>query len=142
MTNKHWSQLFGFFVILFAIVIPLIIVLTTYVTLETTTKEMTISVLGLVLLTAIFFGLMKLMKKRIKQRKEMGFKVSPYFILASNNTFGLVGVILFTAFLNAVKGEINTLWTVMVVITISEAIAYILKYVQVHFDIKDLAEQQ
>lgn len=140
MTNKNWSILFGVLVIVFSFVIPLIVVLTTYVSLETTTSEMTMSILGIVLATSLFFGLIKLLKKRIAQRKEMGFTVSPYIILAANNTLGLIGTFLFTLFIYTVKGEIQTLWVVMVVITICETIAYILKYVQTHFDIKTLSE--
>lgn len=142
MTNKSWSQLFGAFVILFSFVIPLAVTLVTYVSLETTTTKGTMSVIGVVIAVSLLFGLIKLGKKRIAQRKDMGFTVSPYIILALNNTFGLVGVILVAVFLNVVKGEIETLWTVMVIIALCETVAYILKFVQTHFDIKTLAEQQ
>ena len=70
----------------------------------------------------------------------MGFKVNPHLILFSSNFFSLVAVIIFTLLLKAIESEIQTLATVMVVISCSEVVAYILKHVQTHFDIKVLAE--
>jgi len=141
MTNKNWSNLIGSIIVIFSFVIPVVLTLLTYASLETTTTKTTINLLGLIILVTLSFALIKLIKKRIKQRQEMGFKVSPYIILASNNTFGIIGTILLLMFINAVKGEINTLYTVLMFITLSEVVAYFLKYLQTYFDIKDLAEQ-
>jgi uncharacterized membrane protein len=141
MKNATKSKIVGAFVILFSFIAPVVVTLMVYTTLETTTSEMTINTIGIVISVFLAFGLIKFVKKRIKQRQEMGFKVSPYIILASNNTFGIIGIILLTMFINAVKGEIQTLWVVLMVITLCEIVAYLLKYLQTYFDIKDLAEQ-
>ncbi len=141
MTSKTWSTIFGWLVFLFLFLIPVAITVSVYTTLETTTSQGTIRIIGILIIISLLFGAVRWGKKRIKERIEMGFKVSPYIIFAVNHTFGVIGLSLFTGFIYSVKGEIETLWTVLLFVTISEFIAYILGYIQIHFDKKVLEEE-
>lgn len=141
MTNEKWSKLFGFLVITFSFLIPLFVIVTTYISLDTTTSYITIKIIGILLLLGVFFGIVKFIKKRIAVRKEMGLKVSAYTIMFSHYFMGLVGIILFTAFIYVTKAEIQTLWVVMFITSICQIISFILKIIQTHFDIKVIAEQ-
>jgi hypothetical protein len=136
MTNETRSKLLGIAVLIFAIFVPLFVVFTYYVTLETTTSDMTLGIIGIFIAIGIFFGLVKLIKRRIKIKVELGLKVSPYVILLSHTLMGLVGIICFTLFLNAIQGEIDTLVYVMKIITLCEVVAFGLKFWQLHFDLK------
>lgn len=98
---------------------------------------MTISIIGVFLGIGLLLALVKWLKRRIKNRKEMGFAVSPYTILVSNTIGGVVGIILFTWFLDTVKGEIETLFKTMLIWSVCAVIAFVLKFAQVHFDILD-----
>lgn len=125
---------------MFAIFVPLFVIFTYYVSLETTTSTMTISIIGIFLAVGVFFGFIKLLKRRIKIKEKMGFKVSPYLILISVSLMPVIGVILFTLFLKSIQGSIDTLVYVMKIISICEVIAFGLKFWQLHFDIKVLAD--
>lgn len=137
MTPKKWSNVFGALIVVIGFVIPLFFIFSMYMSLETTTTKMALGIIGVFATVGIIFGLLKWLKKRIKIRQELGFKVSPYVILASH-TFGSVsGVIVFTWFLSVVKGEIDTLFRLMIIWSVCAFLAFILKFVQVHFDILD-----
>jgi hypothetical protein len=141
MTNETRSKLLGIAVLLFAIIVPLFIVFTYYVSLEETTSHMTIGIIGIFVVIGIFFGLVKLIKRRIKLKTELKLKVSPYVILLSHTLMGLIGIICFTIFLNVIKGEIVTLVTVMTIISTCEVVAFGLKFWQLRFDLKVVAEE-
>jgi TRAP-type C4-dicarboxylate transport system permease large subunit len=141
MTNSTKSKIVGLFIGLFAIVLPLIIVFSMYMSLETTTSTMAINIIGVFLLLGIALGSLKLFKRRIKLRKEMGFIVSPYYIAFSFGYMSVVGAGLFTWFLFSVRDDVDKLAIVMALITICQAFAFALKFVQVYFDKKVLAEQ-
>ena len=141
MTDITKSKLLGIAVLVFAIVIPLFVVFTYYVTLETTTSTMTLGIIGIFIAIVIFFGLVKLIKRRIKIKVELGLKVSPYVILLSHTLMGVIGIICFTLFLNAIQGEIDTLVYVMKIITVCEVVAFGFKFWQLHFDIKEIATE-
>ena len=140
MTNKTKSKILGITIVLFAVFIPLFVIFTYYVSLETTTSNMTIGIIGIFLAVGVLFGAIKLIKKRIRFKKEAGLKVSPYVILLSDSLLGVIGVILFTLFLNSIQGSIDTLVYVMIIISVCEVVAFGLKFWQLHFDIKVLAE--
>jgi TRAP-type C4-dicarboxylate transport system permease large subunit len=141
MTNSTKSKIVGLFIGLFAIVLPLIIVFSMYMSLETTTSTMAINIIGVFLLLGIALGSLKLFKRRIKLRKEMGFIVSPYYIAFSYGYMSVVGAGLFTWFLFSVRDDVDKLAIVMALITICQVFAFALKFVQVYFDKKVLAEQ-
>jgi len=123
MTNTTKSKILGIAIIIVAIIIPLFVVFTYYVSLETTTSNMTLGIAGIFLVLFIFFGLIKLIKERIKLKQELELKVSPYVILLSHTLFGLIGIICFTIFLNVIQGEIDALVIVMIIISIFKVLA-------------------
>lgn len=137
MTPKKWSRVFDLAILIIGFGIPLFFIFSFYVSLETTTPAMTISIIGVFLGIGLLLALVKWLKRRIKNRKEMGFAVSPYTILVSNTIGGVVGIILFTWFLDTVKGEIETLFKTMLIWSVCAVIAFVLKFAQVHFDILD-----
>lgn len=140
MTNKTKSKILGIVILLFVAIIPLFVIFTYYISLETTTSNMKASVIGIFLAVGVLIAVVKLIKRRIRVKKEIGLKVSPYVILLSNSLLGVIGVILFTLFLKSIQGSIGTLVYVMFIISVCEVIAFGLKFWQLHFDIKELAE--
>jgi len=141
MTDITKSKLLGIAVLVFAIVIPLFVVFTYYVSLETTTSDMTLGIIGIFVIVGIFFGFIRLIKRRIKLKQELGLKVSPYVILLSHTLLGLIGIICFTIFLNVIQDEISTLVTVMSIISGCVVVAFGLKFWQLRFDLKVVAEE-
>ena len=136
MTNEKWSKLLGTFVIVFAIVIPLIITFWSYMSLEETTSNMSMNVIGVFVSIGILFGAIKLIKRRIKMKKEIGLKVNPYLVAMPYLLPAVTSPIIFTWLLFSIKSQIDTLAYVMVVISICGVIAFALKLFQLHFDLK------
>lgn len=134
MTAKKSSTILEILFWFFAIIVPIAITLVMYMESETTTSTMSANILGIVVIIGIVLGALTIFKKRIKAKKENGFHVSPYIIAVLNSIPWLMGTILFTWFLWTIKGEINTLAIAMVLISISEIIAFVLGIWQVHFD--------
>ena len=137
MTPKKWSIAFGVLVAVIGYVIPLFFIFSMYVSLETTTSEMTMNIIGVFAMLGVVLGLVKLIKHRIKIRRELGFVVSPYVILLSYSMSAVSGIMLFTWFLSVVRGEIETLYHLMIIWSVCAVIAFVLKFVQLHFDILD-----
>jgi hypothetical protein len=140
MTARTWSRIFDVLIVVVAFGIPLFTIFMMYVSMEETTSEMTISIVGVFLLLGVVFGIVKWLKRRITTRKEMGFRVSPYTIAIARNLGGVMSVVLFTLFLDAVKGEVATLVYVMIIWSVCALVSFILKLVQVHFDKLDLQQ--
>ena len=141
MTNEKWSKLLGIFVIVFAIVIPLIITFWSYMSLEETTSNMSMNVIGVFVSIGILFGAIKLIKRRIKMKKEIGLKVNPYLVAMPYLLPAVTSPIIFTWLLFAIKSQIDTLAYVMVIISICGVIAFALKLFQLHFDLKIASSQ-
>jgi len=141
MTSKKWSNLFGALVAVFTIAIPLAVVFGVYMSLETTTASKGLSILGVFLAIGILVGAVKLMKNRIKVKKEMGFEVSPYFVLTMHSLTPLISPALLTWFLWTIEDDVRQLKVVMFAISVCALIAFVLKFVQVRFDILVLREQ-
>jgi hypothetical protein len=135
MTNKLKSKLLGAAIIVFMFGIPAFVTFTTYVTLETTTSEVTASLIGIVVLGVLALVLIKWLKKRVRNKIDSGLIVSPYYILFLNNTFGLVLYVLFVWFIGAIRADIDVFYELLIIITICEIIAYGLKYWQTYYDI-------
>ena len=140
MTARTWSRIFDVLIVVVAFGIPLFTIFMMYVSMEETTSEMTISIVGVFLLLGVVFGIVKWLKRRITTRKEMGFNVSPYTIAIARNFGSVMSVVLFTTFLNTVKGEVETLVYVMIIWSVCALVSFILKLVQVHFDRLDLQQ--
>lgn len=136
MTAKKSSAILEICFWIFAILVPVVITFLFYMSLETTTSDMSLNIIGVFVVLGIVLGALKLVKKRIKTRKDNGFEVSAYLTVAITNLPWLAGTILTTWFFFAIKGEITKLAIVMVLISISEAVAYGLSLWQVHFDKK------
>lgn len=137
MSDNLKSKLTGLAIILFAFILPAFITFSTYATLSDrdSSKEITVKFIGIIVIFFLFFGLMKWLKKRTRNKIDSGLKVSPYWVLFINNTFGLVLLSLFTWFIFAIKDEIKVFANLLIVIIVCELIAYGLKYLQTHFDI-------
>lgn len=139
MSNNLKSKLLGAAIILFGFALPIFITFTTYVTIDTATPEqitkITVNMLGILIVTALIFALIKWLKKRVRNKIDSGLKVSPYYVLFLNNTFGLILLVLFGWFIHVVKDEIAIFSKLLWVIVLCEIIAYGLKYWQTHFDI-------
>lgn len=134
MTAKKSSAILEICFWIFAILIPLVITFLFYMSLETTTSNMALNIIGVFVVLGIVLGSLKLVKKRIKTRKDNGFPVSQYLTVAIANLPWFAGTVLATWFFFAIKDEITRLSTVMVLISISEAVALGLSLWQVHFD--------
>jgi len=135
MSNKLKSKITGVAIFLFAFVIPAFIVFTTYATVETVDKKVTLNLIGIILIVSLLFGLIRWLKKRVDNKVKSGLKVSPYWVLFLNNTFGLVLLGMFTWFIFSIKDDIQIFSNLLIVIIICEIIAYGLKYLQTHYDI-------
>lgn len=134
MTAKKSSAILEACFWLFAIAVPLLVTFLFYMSLETTTSNMSLNIIGVFVVLGIVLGALKLVKKRMKTRKDNGFPVSKYLSTAIANLPWLAGTVLATWFFFAIKDEITKLSTVMVIISISEAVAFGLSIWQVHFD--------
>ena len=134
MTAKKSSMILEILFWCFAIIVPIAITLVMYMESDTTTSTMSANILGIVVIIGIVLGALTIFKKRIKAKKDNGFHVSAYLITVLNSIPWLMGTIMFTWFLWTIKGEINTLAIAMVLISISEFIAFALGIWQVHFD--------
>lgn len=142
MKNEKWSKLLGIFIVIFAIVIPLVVTFWSYMSLEETTSDMSMNVIGVFVSIGILFGAIKLIKRRIKMKKEIGLKVNPYLVAMPYLLPAVTSPILFTWLLFSVKSQIDTLAYVMAIISICGVIAFILKLFQLHFDLKIASSQQ
>lgn len=137
MSNLVKSKLTGLSILFFAFIVPGFITFTTYASLESQEQstEITVKLIGIVIILFLGIGILKWQKKRVRNKIDSGLKVSPYWILFLNNTFGLVLLSLFTWFIWAIKDEIQVFSKLLIVIIVCEVIAYGLKYLQTHFDI-------
>ncbi|MDD3086218.1 MAG: hypothetical protein PHD80_03935 [Candidatus ainarchaeum sp.] len=140
MTNAKWSKLIGVFVVVFAIIIPLATTFLSYISLEETTSAMSMNIIGVFVAIGVLIGAIKLIKKRIKMKKEIGLIVNPYLVSMPYLLPAVISPLLFTWLIWAIKAEINTLANVMVIISICAIIAFVLKLIQLHFDLKIVAE--
>jgi len=136
MTAKKSSTILELAFWFFAIILPIILTLLMYMSSETTTSTMSANILGIVVIIGIILGALTVFKKRIKAKRDNGFKVSAYLTTVLGSVPWLTGTILFTWFLWTIKGEIDMLATVMILICISEFVAFCLGLWQVHFDEK------
>jgi len=138
MSNTLKSKLTGIAILFFAFILPAFITFTTYATVDNVnsdTTEITMNFIGIIIITSLFFGLIKWQKKRVRNKVDSGLKVSPYWILFLNNTFGLVLLVMFSWFIYTIKDDIVVFSNILIIIIVCELIAYGLKYLQTHFDI-------
>ena len=136
MTNNMKSKLTGIAILIFAFILPAFITFTTYATLETeNSTKITVNFIGIIVILFLALGMFKWQKKRVRNKVDGGLKVSPYWVLFLNNTFGLVLLSLFTWFIFSIKSEIDVFSKLLIVIIVCEIVAYGLKYLQTHFDI-------
>lgn len=136
MSNKTKSFITGIAIIVFMFVLPAFITLTTYATIDSpNATNITVNFIGIIIIFALTFSLFKWFKKRVRIKVDSGLHVSPYWILFINNTFGLVLLSLFTWFVWSIKDDVQVFANLLIVIIISELVAYGLKYLQTRFDI-------
>jgi hypothetical protein len=138
MTNLKWSKTIGALIVIFSLGIPLFVVFMMYMSLDETTSNVSMNILGVFVSIGLLLAFVRLIKRRIKIKKETGLPVSKYLITLQYALPPFVSTVLVTWFLYAVKGEIETLYIVMFIIAICEGIAFALKFLQMYFDIKTL----
>lgn len=142
MTNIKKSKIVGYVIAAFSIIIPLIITFLAYMSSKNTDSHMSMNLIGVFIGVGILFGAIKLIKRRIKIKKEIAeslgkpSNVSPYLIAMPYIITVPISMVLFTWFLWSIKSQIDTLLYVMVLIAICQFIAFGLKILQIHFDIK------
>jgi len=134
MTPKKWSLLLGALIVAIGYAIPLFFIFSMYVSLETTTSAMSMQLVGVFASIFLVLGLLKWIKKRILIKRELGFSINPYVAILPHILPQLSGVLIFTWFLSVVKGEIQTLFNLMLIWSVCALLAFILKLVQLHFD--------
>jgi hypothetical protein len=115
--------------------VPLFIITTTYISKDTSPK-VTISVIGMVLLTILALSLLKYAKKRIVIRQQSGFKPSPYKVMVINYLPSTIVLVAFTILLRSIEDDMKTLVNVMTVISISVLISFIIAFAQVYYEKK------
>ena len=127
-------MLLGALIVAIGYAIPLFFIFSMYVSLETTTSAMSIQLVGVFASIFLVLGLLKWIKKRILIKRELGFTINPYVAILPHILPQLSGVLIFTWFLSVVKGEIQTLFNLMLIWSVCALIAFVLKLVQLHFD--------
>jgi hypothetical protein len=135
MTDNLKLKIISWLVILFRFGVPLFIITTTYISKDTSPK-VTISVIGMVLLTILALSLLKYAKKRIVIRQQSGFKPSPYKVMVINYLPSTIILVAFTVLLRSIENDMKTLVNVMTVISISVLISFIISFAQVHYEKK------
>ena len=127
-------MLLGALIVAIGYAIPLFFIFSMYVSLETTTSAMSIQLVGVFASIFLVLGLLKWIKKRILIKRELGFTINPYVAILPHILPQLSGVLIFTWFLSVVKGEIQTLFNLMLIWSVCALLAFVLKLVQLHFD--------
>lgn len=135
MTDNLKLKIISWLVILFRFGVPLFIITTTYISKDTSPK-VTISVIGMVLLTILALSLLKYAKKRIVIRQQSGFKPSPYKVMVINYLPSTIVLVAFTILLRSIEDDMKTLVNVMTVISISVLISFIIAFAQVYYEKK------
>jgi hypothetical protein len=135
MTTKIWLRIVNTFVIIFQFVIPIVVVLTTYFTVETSPK-VAWNIIGVVLLLVLVISLVRYGKKRIIIRQQSGFKPSPYKVMVYAYAPSVVVLFAIWRILSVVQTDIEELASVVLIIFICYAISFILKFVQTHLENK------
>ncbi len=135
MTTKVWLHIVNVFVVIFQFVIPIVLVLTTYFTVETTPK-VAWNVIGVTLLLILVIGLVRYGKKRIIIRQQSGFKPSPYKVMVYNYLPSVAVLFATWRILSVVQTDIEQLANVILIIFICFAISFILKFVQTYLEKK------
>jgi len=135
MTTKIWLRIVNTFVIIFQFVIPIVVVLTTYFTVETSPK-VAWNIIGVVLLLVLVISLVRYGKKRIIIRQQSGFKPSPYKVMVYAYAPSVVVLFAIWRILSVVQTDIEELASVVLIIFICYAISFILKFVQTHLEKK------
>ena len=109
MTNEKWSKLLGAFCYRVRYRYSAYYTFWSYMSLEETTSNMSMNVIGVFVSIGILFGAIKLIKRRIKMKKEIGLKVNPYFLLLCLIFCQqLHRLIIFTWLLFSIKSQIDT----------------------------------
>jgi len=134
MTNKKWSYLFGILIFLFTFIIPLAIVFLMYMSLDSTDSNVSMNIIGVFICVGLLFGFIKLIDRDCVRRDKLHRNPVVWLINLKYWLPPLAGTVLFTWFIYAVKGEIQTLWIVMFITSICEFIAFVLKWPKEHFD--------
>ena len=135
MTTKIWLRIVNTFVVIFQFVIPIVVVLTTYFTVETSPK-VAWNIIGVVLLLVLVISLVRYGKKRIIIRQQSGFKPSPYKVMVYAYAPSVVVLFAIWRILSVVQTDIEELASVVLIIFICYAISFILKFVQTHLEKK------
>jgi hypothetical protein len=135
MTTKIWLRIVNTFVVIFQFVIPIVVVLTTYFTVETSPK-VAWNIIGVVLLLVLVISLVRYGKKRIIIRQQSGFKPSPYKVMVYAYAPSVVVLFAIWRILSVVQTDIEELASVVLIIFICYAISFILKFIQTHLENK------
>lgn len=135
MKNFTKVRLLGLFINLFTFIIPIVVVITTYFKI-TDSPRVLWNFVGIILLAIILLSWFRSAKKKIEIRRKQGFYNSPYKILIVYKAMPLVFLVLFTWFLGSVGTDIETLFYVMLVITVSVFIGFGFNLLQVKYDKK------
>lgn len=135
MSTKVWLRIVNAFIIVFQFGIPIILVLTTYFTVETTPK-VAWNIIGVMLLFVLVLSLVRYGKKRIIIRQQSGFKPSPYKVMVYAYLPPVVALFAFWRILAVAQTDIVELTNVILIIFICYVISFALKFVQTHLEKK------
>lgn len=135
MRNFTKVRLLGLLINLFTFIVPIVVVITTYFKITDSPKVLW-NFVGIILLSIILLAWFRSAKKKIEIRRKQGFYNSPYKILIVYKAMPLVFLVLFTWFLGSVGTDIETLFYVMLVITVSVFIGFGFNLIQVRYDKK------
>lgn len=144
MKNFTKVRLLGLLINLFTFIVPIVVVITTYFKI-TDSPRVLWNFVGIILLAIILLSWFRSAKKKIEIRRKQGFYNSPYKILIVYKAMPLVFLVLFTWFLGSVGTDIETLFYVMLVITVSVFIGFGFNLLQVRYDkklIKDIKRDE
>jgi len=133
--NYKKVRLLGLFINLFTFIVLILAVITTYFKITVSPKVLW-NFVGIILLSIILLSWFRSAKKKIEIRRKQGFYNSPYKILIVYKAMPLVFLVLFTWFLGSVGTDIETLFYVMIVITVSVFIGFGFNLLQVRYDKK------
>ena len=135
MSTKVWLHIVNVFVIIFQFVLPIIVVLTTYFTIETSPK-VAWNLIGVVLMLILVISLVRYGKKRIIIRQQSGFKPSPYKVMLYAYTPSLAVLFATWRILSVVQTDIKQLANVILIIFVCYSISFVFKFIQTHLEKK------